>query len=133
MLDIETKEQVIADVEFNFIELPKFDKTIDQLETSIDQWTYFIKNAENLSLIPESVKDEGLKEAYSEADRRNWTKQELEDYERASIKERDEIGRIEFAEKKTKLEMGRLMKAEGEPTEKIMKYISLTEAEIEKL
>ena len=46
------------------------------------------------------AKDEGLKEAYTEADRRNWTKQELEDYERASIKERDEIDRIEFAEKK---------------------------------
>jgi predicted transposase/invertase (TIGR01784 family) len=102
VLDIETKEQIIQDVEFNFIELPKFNKTIDQLETSIDQWTFFIKNAENLTVIPESVKDEGLKEAYLEADQQNWTKQELEDYIRASIKERDEIGRVEFAEKKGK-------------------------------
>ncbi len=44
--------------------------------------------------------DEGLREAYIEADKQNWTKQELEDYERASIKERDEIGRIEFTENK---------------------------------
>jgi predicted transposase/invertase (TIGR01784 family) len=141
VLDVETNEQVIQDVEFNFIELPKFDKTIDQLETSIDQWTYFIKNAENLTLIPESVKDEGLKEAYTEANEQNWTKEELEDYQRASIKERDEIGRIEFAEKKAekkaekrlKLEMGRSMKAEGEPVEKIIKYTGLTEEEIENL
>jgi predicted transposase/invertase (TIGR01784 family) len=104
VLDIETKEQIIQDVEFNFIELPKFNKTIDQLETSIDQWTYFIKNAESLTIIPESVKDEGLKEAYTEADKQNWTKLELEDYLRASIKERDDQGRIEFAEKKAKLE-----------------------------
>ena len=104
VLDVETKEQIIQDVEFNFIELPKFDKTIDQLETSIDQWTYFIKNAENLSLMPESVKDEGLKEAYTEANQQNWTILELENYQRASIKERDEIGRIEFAEKKGKVE-----------------------------
>ena len=100
VLDIETKEQVIQDIEFNFIELPKFNKSIDQLESSIDQWTYFIKNAENLKLIPENVKDEGLQEAYMEADKQNWTKLELEDYERASIKEQDEIGRIEFAKKK---------------------------------
>ena len=79
VLDIETKEQIIQDVEFNFIELPKFNKTIDQLESSIDQWTYFIKNAENLKLIPENVVDEGLKEAYTEADQQNWTKAELED------------------------------------------------------
>lgn len=63
---------------------------------------YFIKNAENLPLIPDSVKDEGLKEAYTEANQQNWTKEELEEYQRASIKERDEIGRIEFAEKNLK-------------------------------
>ncbi len=137
VLDIETKEQVIEDVEFNFIELPKFNKTIDQLESSIDQWTFFIKNAENLSLIPESVKDEGLKEAYTEADRRNWTKQELEDYERASIKERDEIGRIEFAEKKAEKQkaklIGKTMKDNSETIEKIILYTGLTKEEIETL
>lgn len=97
VLDIETKEQVIQDVEFNFIELPKFDKTIEQLETNIDQWAYFIKNAENLTVIPENVKDEGLREAYLEADKQNWTKLELEDYLRAALKEQDDIGRLEFA------------------------------------
>ena len=145
VLDVETKEQVIQDIEFNFIELPKFEKTIEQLETSIDQWIFFIKNAENLKLMPESVKDEGLKEAYTEANQQNWTKEELEDYQRASIKERDEIGRIEFAEKKgkikgkiegkieSKIEMVRLMKADGETTEKIIRYTGLTNDEIEKL
>ena len=137
VLDIETKEQVIQDVEFNFIELPKFNKTIDQLETNIDQWTYFIKNAENLTLMPESVKDEGLKEAYTEANQQNWTKLELEDYLRASIKEQDEIGRIEFAEKKAEKEkamkIGKAMKENGEPVEKIMLYTGLTKQEIENL
>lgn len=137
VLDVETKEQVIQDVEFNFIELPKFDKTIDQLETSIDQWTYFIKNAENLTLMPESVTDEGLKEAYTEANQQNWTKEELEDYQRASIKERDEIGRIEFAEKKAKLEekievikQGRML---GLSNSDLSKLTGLTEKEIETL
>ena len=95
--------------------------------------------------MPESVKDEGLKEAYTEANQQNWTKEELEDYQRASIKERDEIGRIEFAEKKgkikgkiegkieSKIEMVRLMKADGETTEKIIRYTGLTNDEIEKL
>lgn len=91
-------------MEFNFIELPTFQKNIDELETSVDQWVYFIKNAENLTVIPQSVKDEGLKEAYTEANQQNWTKQELDDYQRASIKERDEIGRMEFAERKGRIE-----------------------------
>jgi predicted transposase/invertase (TIGR01784 family) len=132
VLDVETREQVIQDVEFNFIELPKFNKTIDQLETSIDQWTYFIKNAENLTVIPENVKDEGLKEAYTEADKQNWTKQELEDYERASIKERDEKGRVEFAEKQKAMKIGRAMKDKGYSLDAIIELTELTEQEIEK-
>ena len=56
VLDVETNEQIIRDIEFNFIELPKFNKKTDELETSIDQWTYFIKNAENLDEIPKNVK-----------------------------------------------------------------------------
>jgi predicted transposase/invertase (TIGR01784 family) len=133
VLEVETNEQIIQDVEFNFIELPKFNKTIEQLETSIDQWTYFIKNAENLPIIPESVKDEGLKEAYTEADKQNWTKQELEDYERASIKERDEQGRIEFAEKKGKIQVAKTMKLKGYSIEEILELTGLKIEDVENL
>ena len=134
-------------MEFNFIELPKFNKTIDQLETSIDQWTYFIKNAENLTLIPENVKDEGLKEAYTEANQQNWTKLELEDYMRASIKERDEIGRLEFAVRKAEksaeirgeikgeirglLKVAKNMSQKGFSKSDIMEFTGLSEAELE--
>lgn len=137
VLDVETNEQVIQDVEFNFIELPKFTKTLEQLQTSIDQWIYFIKNAENLPVIPENVTDEGLKEAYTEADKHNWTKLELEDYERASIKEGDEIGRIELAEKRAEkrgvIKVAKQGKAMGLSTADISKMTGLSEEEIEKL
>ena len=100
VIDVETGEHIIRDVEFNFIELPKFNKTISELETNIDQWTYFIKNAENLEVIPDNVNDEGLKEAYLGAERHSWTKAELDDYLRASIKIRDDIGRLILAERR---------------------------------
>ena len=145
VLDVETKEQIIQDVEFNFIELPKFNKSIEQLESNIDQWTFFIKNAENLTIIPESVQDEGLKEAYIEASQENWTRLELDDYIRASIKERDDIGRLEFAEKKAeirgeikgkmkgKIEVAKLLKINGVDFEIIAKTTGLTIIEIENL
>ena len=145
VLDVETNEQVIQDVEFNFIELPKFNKTLAELESPIDQWTFFIKNAENLNLIPESVEDEGLKEAYLGADKHSWTQAELDDYERASIKERDEIGRIELAERKGeikgeikgkikgKIETAKNLKNLGISTEIILKSTGLTKEEIDKL
>jgi predicted transposase/invertase (TIGR01784 family) len=139
--DIETGEHIIQDIEFNFIELPKFKKELLELDTPIDQWTYFIKNAENLDLIPENVVDEGLKEAYLEADKHNWTRAELDDYLRASIKEQDEIGRVELAEKRAeqkgkiegKIETAKMLKNLGVYTEIISKSTGLSEEEIDNL
>ncbi len=152
VLDVETNEQIIQDMEFNFIELPKFNKSLNELESSIDQWTYFIKNAENLNVIPENVHDEGLKEAYLEADKYNWTQAELDDYLRASIKEGDEIGVIELAKKKgiqiglkmledeklkivqyEILKIAKQLKSNGVNIEIIIKSTGLTKEEIEKL
>lgn len=147
--DIETNENIVQDIEFNFIELLKFNKRPDELETSIDQWTYFIKNAENLKMIPDNVVDEGLREAYLEADKHNWTQAELDDYERASIKEQDEIGRIELANKRaaqkatleatlaatlaTTLEVAKKLKGLGIDFDIISKSTGLTKEQIEKM
>lgn len=143
--DIETGEHIIQDIEFNFIELLKFKKELHELETPIDQWTYFIKNAENLEVIPENVLDEGLKEAYIEADRHLWTKFELEEYERASIKEQDEIGILELAVKraeyvgvqkggkKREIEIAQKMKNKGLDVKEISELTGLSESEINEL
>lgn len=43
VLDVETGENIIRDIEFNFIELPKFNLELKDLKTDIEQWVYFIK------------------------------------------------------------------------------------------
>ena len=64
------------------------------MKTVIDQWVYFIMNAEDLEVIPEKVKDEGLKNAYEDADKHNWTKAELAAYDYVLMREQDDRGRI---------------------------------------
>jgi len=54
--------------------------------------------------MPENVDDEGLKEAYEEAAQHNWTREEYDAYIYAGIREQDEKGRIELAEKRAKYE-----------------------------
>ncbi|MFN0048669.1 MAG: Rpn family recombination-promoting nuclease/putative transposase [Cytophagales bacterium] len=100
VLDVETGEHIIQDVEFYFIELKKFDKELAALTTSIDQWTFFIKNALNLEIIPDNVSDDGLKEAYNEAAKHNWSQKEYDEYERASIREGDLINIAALIEKR---------------------------------
>ncbi len=100
VLNVETGEHILRDVEFNFIELPKFKKVERELKSIIEQWVYFIKNAENLEVIPESITDQGLKTAFEEADRHNWSKLELEEYNKIFIREGDEKGRLRMAERR---------------------------------
>ena len=104
IVDIDTGENIIKDIEFNFIELPKFNKAENDLKTIIDQWIYFIKNAENLNIIPQNVIDAGLQNAYEDADKHSWSKEELEEYDYALMREQDEIGKLEYAEKMGKIE-----------------------------
>jgi predicted transposase/invertase (TIGR01784 family) len=79
-MDTETGENLLKDVKYFFIELTKFHKQEHELVTMVDKWTYFIKNAHNLHVIPSNVDDEGLKTAYLEADQQTWTKQERDAY-----------------------------------------------------
>lgn len=66
--------------------------------TPIDKWTFFIKNATNLHVIPRFAdEDEGLKTAFIEADKYKWSKEDLIAYDNATIKAQDEKGEREKA------------------------------------
>ena len=90
LLNVETLENELKDINFTFIELPKFKKELSECKTLTDKWIYFIKNAKNLEVIPPDVSDEGLKEAYTESDKHNWTKDELASYDYFLMREQDE-------------------------------------------
>ena len=145
ILDIETGENLISDIEFNFIELPKFNKSETELTTIIDQWVYFIKNAENLEVIPNNVKDEGLKNAYEDANKHNWTKEELDAYDYVLMREQDDRGRISFALKKgikegvkegtskAQSDIAKSLLSSGLPIEEVAKHTQLTMEQVQKL
>jgi predicted transposase/invertase (TIGR01784 family) len=102
--DIDTGEITVKDVEFNFIELPKFNLKEEELTTLSEKWIYFIKNAENLDIIPDNTQDEGLKSAYQEANQHNWSKEEMDAYDYAFMREEDLRLQKEFAINKAKVE-----------------------------
>ncbi len=137
ILDTKTYEQKLKDLEFYFIELPKFNKTEKELTDLVGKWVYFIKNAENLNVIPSDVDDEGLKYAYQEADQHTWTKEEVEEYEYARMRDTDEIAREMFVEEKAKLskqlEIAKSLFQTTLSNEDIAKHTGLTLKEVQEL
>ena len=59
LLEIETKALFYDKLKFIYLEMPKFNKNIDELETHYDKWLYVLKNLPKLDRIPEKLR-EGL-------------------------------------------------------------------------
>jgi predicted transposase/invertase (TIGR01784 family) len=138
ILNKNTQEHLLKDIQFSFIELPKFDKEEEELETPLDKWTFFIKHSEELHVIPDFAnEDEGLKTAFMEADKYQWTKEEIIAYDNVTIKEADEVQeKLKVAEKareegKEELIIG--MHEEGLGNQQIAKISKKSEAEVAKI
>lgn len=97
LLNTVTHQQELKELEFNFIELPKFTNTEQELNTILEKWLFFLKHADELEVIPDSADSVALRAAYDIADQFGWTKDELEVYDYWGIKEQDERGAIEYA------------------------------------
>jgi len=76
----ETNQHDLQDLEWNFIELKKFTKTESELETVADKWIYFIQQAIELDHVPENA-TAALKLAYEVAEQHQWTAEELAVYD----------------------------------------------------
>ncbi|MCU0340702.1 MAG: Rpn family recombination-promoting nuclease/putative transposase [Spirosomaceae bacterium] len=135
--DVDNGDRILKDMDFYFIELPKFKKELLALTEITDKWIYFIKESENLHIIPKNVDDEGLEAAYQDANKHTWTKEELEAYDYASMREQDERGKVELAEKRAniraKLEIAKKLREMGFSNADIKKATSLSDEEMDEL
>ncbi|NET27841.1 Rpn family recombination-promoting nuclease/putative transposase [Okeania sp. SIO1I7] len=96
----EEKESIYYEDELTlmFVELPKFNKKLLELESLSDKWIYFIKSAPNLEVIPESLEEVSeIEAALKIANRANLNNKELEEVEQQEKLMRDQQGQISFA------------------------------------
>jgi predicted transposase/invertase (TIGR01784 family) len=72
----------IHDIELVFIELPKFNQSLEQLSSLLDQWLYFLKYAYELDQVPETMaRVPELQHAFEMANRAILSREELDDLE----------------------------------------------------
>ncbi|HEY9705805.1 MAG TPA: Rpn family recombination-promoting nuclease/putative transposase [Allocoleopsis sp.] len=94
-----------------FVELPKFKKSIEQLESLSDRWIYFIKETSHLQEIPENLGQVSeIKFALNLANQANMTVEELEVVDKRGMMLQDERGKLTYAEEKGE-EKGRIKEA----------------------
>ncbi len=93
ILDRETMTHDLKDFYFSFLELPKFNKNMHELNNAIEKWAYFFKHAPETS--PEDLKeiignDKIIGKAYEALIQFYWTEKEVVAYEEELKRRRDE-------------------------------------------
>lgn len=143
MLSDKHYKQYLSDMRYTFIELPKFHKKLDELESLEDKWLYFLKHAEEGTKIPEALSHEKpIVNAYEALERFNWTEAQIAAYEHARLD--DEVlqaqeeagiqkglamGRLE--ELRTRRTIAKQLKHMNVETSTIAKVTGLSEKEVE--
>jgi predicted transposase/invertase (TIGR01784 family) len=91
----ENFEYYNREIELVFVELPKFNKELEQVENLIQSWIYFIKNAPLFDEIPEKFASiPEIQTAFSIASRTNLTLKELEELEKREMFFEDQRGAV---------------------------------------
>jgi predicted transposase/invertase (TIGR01784 family) len=100
ILDTKTFACELQSLEFHFIELAKFNKPLEDLDTILDKWIYFLKYADSLSTIPKSLQEPIIKEAFDVLEQGNWSRGELEAYDAYLDAARCTASQLETAEER---------------------------------
>ena len=94
-------EILSEELQLIFVELPKFTKNLEQLESLSDKWIYFLKEASHLQEIPQNLGEVSeIEFALNLANQANMTVEELEIVDRRGMMLQDERGKITYAEEK---------------------------------
>jgi predicted transposase/invertase (TIGR01784 family) len=108
------------DMKLVFVELPKFTKEVDQLETLADKWIYFMKYARTITDVPpviDSIPE--IHKAFGIANQVNLSPEELADLERREIFIYDQQGAIIKAVKDADRAARQEGRQEGRQAEKL--------------
>jgi predicted transposase/invertase (TIGR01784 family) len=68
-------------LKFIYIELPKFTKTVDQLESHVDKWLFLLRNLAELDDRPDSIQEEIFSELFEVAEIANLSPKEQDIYQ----------------------------------------------------
>ena len=161
LLDVETKEVFYDKLTFIYLEMPKFNKSEDELNGMFEKWLFVLRNLSRLMERPKALQERIFTRLFETAEIAKFTKVEYDAYEESlkvyrdwkntidtaelkgekkgfkkghkeGLEKGEKIG-IEKGEKRKAIETALEMKADNEPIAKIMKYTKLTEEEINQL
>lgn len=135
---------------FKFLQMPLFNRQENELETHFDKWIYFLKNLETFDHIPAILNEPIFQKGFEIAELAHLNPRQLEGYHKSllaywevknvmdtsfeeglleGLAQGKEEGLIE-GERKSSHATAKMMLADGEPVDKIIRYTQLSAEQI---
>ena len=97
LCDTATHKVFYDKLEFIYVEIAKFNKTLEQLDTLYEKWLYALKNLYKLTQRPKELCDKVFDRLFEEAEIAKFTPQEMREYEASKKAYRDIKNSIDTA------------------------------------
>ncbi len=137
LTDVDTKKVFYDKLTFIYLEMPKFNKTIDEINTRFEKWLYVLRNLAKLDRIPDKLREQIFEKVFETAEIARFTTDQVRNYEESLNVFRDIKNSMDTAfeegEENKALKIAKEMFIDGEPIEKIIKYTGLSKEDIQKL
>lgn len=108
LTDVDTCEVFYDKLTFVYLEMPKFQRDIKDLETRFDKWMYIIQNLNKLERLPEELREGVFEKLFEVAEIAKFTPDEVKAYEDSLKSYRDLKNSLDTAREEGKLEEKRL-------------------------
>ncbi len=81
LTELETNEVFSDKLNFIYLEMPKFNKSIEELTTRFDKWLYVIKNLHRLDSVPDTLREGVFEKLFETAEIAKFTREQMISYE----------------------------------------------------
>lgn len=131
--DNETNKIFYDKLTFIYLEMPKFKKTAEQLETRFEKWLYVLKNLNRLDRVPDVLREKIFDKLFEIAEIAKFNQEQILSYENSLKYYRDLKNSLDTAKAEGKAEVAINMIKKGYPLNEISQITDLPIEEIEKL
>jgi predicted transposase/invertase (TIGR01784 family) len=138
LMDTQKKTVFYDKLTFIYLEMPKFNKSIDELETRFEKWMYVLKNLPKLHELPAQLQERIFEKMFHVAEIEKLNRQEISEYEDSLKIYRDWYSVMETAKREGerkrkiegKMEVALKMLEDGISFENVCNYTGLSEEQI---
>ncbi len=81
LTDIETKKVFYDKLTFIYLEMPKFNKSIDELKTRFEKWLFVLRNLNKLDRLPDELRERIFEKLFETAEIAKFTPDQVMSYE----------------------------------------------------